>query len=71
MKRISFAVLLGCLLFQSSFTQDSKENADFKLAVNLYNDKMFDLALEQFRTFISLYPSSQQGIEKLDYPSLS
>jgi TolA-binding protein len=51
--------------------QDSKENADFKLAVNLFNDKMYDLALEQFRTFINLYPSSPQGIEARFYLGLT
>jgi TolA-binding protein len=43
--------------------QDSKENADFKLAVSLFNDKLYDLALEQFRQFVSSYPNTQQGIE--------
>lgn len=53
------------------FAQDSKENADFKLAVNLYNDKMYDLAVEQFRTFINLYPNSGQGIEARFYLGLT
>jgi TolA-binding protein len=53
------------------FAQDSKENGDFKLAVNLFNDKMYDLALEQFRTFINLYPNSPQGIEARYYLGLT
>ncbi len=51
--------------------QDSKENADFKLAVNLYKDKLYDLALEQFQTFISLYPNTPQGIEARFYLGLT
>ncbi len=43
--------------------QNSKENADFKLAVNLYNDGLFDLAAEQLRQFIGSYPNTAQGIE--------
>ena len=51
--------------------QDSKENADFKLAVNLYNDKLYDLALEQFRAFIDLYPNTAQGVEARFYLGLT
>lgn len=51
--------------------QDSKENADFKLALNLYNDRFYDLALEQFRQFISFYGSSQQAIEARYYLGLT
>ena len=51
--------------------QDSKENADFKLAVNLYNDKLFDLALEQFNAFIRLYPATPQGVEAHFYLGLA
>ncbi|MGB2867263.1 MAG: tetratricopeptide repeat protein [Bacteroidota bacterium] len=51
--------------------QDTKENADFKLAINLYNDKLYDLALEQLRQFINLYPNTQQGIEARFYLGLA
>ncbi len=71
MKRILFLILLAFILFRPSSAQDSKENADFKLAVNLYNDKMYDLAIEQFRSFISLYPASQQGIDARFYLGLT
>lgn len=43
--------------------QDTKENADFKLAVNLYNDGLFDLAAEQFKQFIAAYPATPQGVD--------
>lgn len=51
--------------------QDSKENADFKLALNLYNDRFYDLALEQFRQFVSFYGSSQQAVEARYYLGLT
>jgi TolA-binding protein len=51
--------------------QESKENADFKLALNLYNDGFHDLALEQFRQFVSFYPTTQQGIEARFYLGMS
>src|SRR5258707_317853 len=51
--------------------QDSRENADFKLAVGLYNDKMYDLAAEQFKNFVSAYTASSQGIEARFYLGLT
>ncbi|MCI0706260.1 MAG: tetratricopeptide repeat protein [Ignavibacteriae bacterium] len=64
-----FQVLVITLLVSvfPAFSQDTKENADFKLAVNLYNDKLYDLALEQFQQFISRYPNSQQAVEAKFY----
>ena len=54
-----------------AFAQDAKENADFKLAVSLYNDKLYDLALVQFRQFVSAYPNTQQGMEARFYLGLT
>ncbi len=60
-------LLLPCTLL----AQDSKENSDFKLAVSLYNDKMYDLALEQFKQFTNLFPNSTQSIEARYYIGLT
>jgi TolA-binding protein len=51
-------LLLVSLVSTLSFSQSTKENADLKLAMNLYNDKMYDLAQEQFKQFISNHPQS-------------
>jgi len=51
--------------------QNSKENADFKLALNLYNDSLFDLAAEQMKQFIASYPNTAQGIEARFYLGLT
>lgn len=59
-----------CLTFISP-AQDTKENANFKLAVNLYNDKLYDLALEQFRQFTIAYPNTANGIEARYYLGLA
>ncbi len=64
---VGFSLILG----PSLKGQDTKENADFKLAVNLYNDKLYDLALEQFRQFVATYPNTQQGVEARFYLGLS
>jgi TolA-binding protein len=64
MKHQTFLLLvLFISWFSVSVSQDTKENADFKLAVNLYDDKLYDLAFEQFRQFVATYPNTQQGIE--------
>ena len=51
--------------------QNSRENADFKLAINLYNDGLYDLASEQLRQFIAAYPATDQGIEARFYLGLT
>ncbi len=51
--------------------QDSKENGDFKLAINLFNDGLFDLAAEQLRQFVAAYPNTSQGIEARFYLGLT
>ncbi|MBF8295511.1 MAG: hypothetical protein HW389_2056 [Bacteroidetes bacterium] len=72
MKRPALFLLIFLLpALSNAVSQDTKENADFKLAVNLYNDKLYDLALEQFRQFVATYPNTQQGIEARFYLGLS
>jgi len=51
--------------------QDSNQNADFKLAINLYGDGLFDLAAEQLKQFIGSYPNTDQGIEARFYLGLA
>jgi len=63
------ALLLGVSCLAPA--QDSKENADFKLAINLFNDGLFDLAAEQLRQFVSAYPNTSQGIEARFYLGLT
>lgn len=70
MARICFILIIFVLFSASGVSQDTKENADFKLAVNLYNDKLHDLAVEQFRQFVAMYPNTQQGIEARFYLGL-
>jgi TolA-binding protein len=59
--------LVFVLSVVSVYAQDSKENAEFKLALNLYNDGMYELALEQLKQFVAAYPSSVQGVEARFY----
>jgi TolA-binding protein len=56
-------VVLATLGAGIVFPQNTKENADFKLALNLYNDGLFDLAQEQLKQFIAAYPNTPQGVE--------
>ena len=72
MRTLFFAVVASVSLLAIPLrAQDSKENSDFKLAVGLYNDRMYDLALEQFRQFANFYPNSQQSVEARYYIALS
>ncbi len=70
-------VILHLILFPlllagpgTASAQNSKENADFKLAINLYNDGLYDLASEQLRQFIAAYPTTPQGIDARFYLGL-
>ena len=72
MRKGFFALLATLALFPWTLAaQDSKENSDFKLAVSLYNDKMYDLALEQFKQFTNLYPNSPQSVDARYYIGLT
>ncbi len=64
-------MLLAIILTGIAIAQDTKENADFKLAVNLYNDTLYDLAAEQFRQYVNFYPNTQNGIEARFYLGLA
>jgi len=55
----------------TAYPQNSKENADFKLAINLYNDGLYDLAQEQLKQFIGAYPTTPQGIDARFYLGLT
>ncbi|MBI4536312.1 MAG: tetratricopeptide repeat protein, partial [Ignavibacteriae bacterium] len=68
---VAFGVVLLVLLSVSASAQNTKENADFKLAINLYNDGLFDLAAEQLRQFIASYPTSGQTVEARFYLGLT
>lgn len=70
MKNLRTLVLL-CLVTTFAFAQSTKENADLKLAMNLYNDKMYDLALEQFKQFITNHPQSAQVSDARFYLGLT
>ncbi|MDP2209989.1 MAG: tetratricopeptide repeat protein [Bacteroidota bacterium] len=66
-KYILVPIVLILFLVVGSASQETKENAEFKLAVNLYKDGLTDLALDQFKNFVSSYPSSNQSIEARYY----
>lgn len=66
---VMVVALGGCAA--TAHTQNTKENADFKLAINLYNDRLYDLAHEQLKQFISAYPATSQGIEARYYLGLT
>ncbi len=63
----SLFILVSC----TALAQNSKENADFKLAVNLFNDGLYELAADQLKQFIGTYPTTPQGTEARFYLGLS
>lgn len=71
MKYVLASIILNLILFTGSMSQETKESAEFKLAVNLYNDGLTDLALDQFKNFVNSYPASNQSIEARFYIGLA
>ncbi len=64
--------LVAIVLFTNGLdAQDTKENAEFKLAVNLYNSGMYDLAADQFNNFINAYAGTANSIEARFYLGLT
>jgi TolA-binding protein len=67
-----YSFLLALLIFTSSissimYAQDTRENAEFKLAVGLYNDGLYELAEDQFSVFVDKFPNTSLGIEARYY----
>ncbi len=72
--RFIVAAFLFCTMLlpqNSTRAQNTKENADFKLAINLYNDGLFDLASEQLKQFINSFPGSSNGADAKFYLGLA
>jgi TolA-binding protein len=70
--RLAAAVIFLILsAFSAALPQNTKENADFKLAINLYNDGLYDLAAEQLKQFVATFPTTAQGIEARYYLGLT
>jgi TolA-binding protein len=70
MKTLKALILI--VVFSAALpAQNTKENADLKLAMNLYNDKMYDLALEQFKQFIANNPKSALASDARFYLGLT
>lgn len=67
--RTALPIIAFCVV--SAFAQNTKENADFKLAINLYNDRLYDLAQEQLKQFVAAYPATSQGVEARFYLGLT
>ncbi|MBE0643815.1 MAG: tetratricopeptide repeat protein [Bacteroidetes bacterium] len=68
-----FALLLLLLLASvghRAAAQDTREGAEFKLAVQLYNDGLFAQAEDQFRSFIDRFPSTASAVEARFYLGL-
>ena len=68
-------LLLHCLIIFAIASvpclgQDTKENAEFKLAVGLYNDGLYGQAEDQFKRFIDKFPNTASSIEARFYLGL-
>src|SRR5437868_7901885 len=67
----ALALVLAIAHSGALLAQDTKENSEFKLAIGLYNDGMYDLAADQLKNFIAAYPSTSQGVDARYYLGLT
>ncbi len=63
-----YVILLILLIAQPVFSQAYNESNDFSYALKLYNEGFYDIAAQQFSTFINRYPGSdRQGDARFYY----
>lgn len=70
LKHIGRTSLLFLALALPLHSQDSKEDSEFNLAVKLYNDGMYDLALQQFSAMAASDRTSARSVESQFYTGL-
>jgi len=57
--KIHFLLIIVCL-FSIAYTQQYNESNDFSYAIKLYNEGFYDIAAQQFSSFVNHYPSSDR-----------
>ncbi len=71
-KRLLLVILILLpLVVGAVYAQETKENTDFRLAIGLYNDGMYDLAIDQLKNFIETYQTTSSSIEARFYLGLA
>ncbi len=60
-------ILLAAVAMPRAVAQDTRESAEFKLAVQLYNDGLYPQAEDQFRSFIDRFPNTASAVEAQFY----
>ncbi|HQV34096.1 MAG TPA: hypothetical protein PKV71_19565, partial [Calditrichia bacterium] len=69
MKRL-FTILTLCFFLANTgvvLAQQYSESNDFSYALKLYNENFYDVAAQQFSTFINRYPNSERQADARFY----
>ncbi|MGC8653863.1 MAG: tetratricopeptide repeat protein [Candidatus Kryptoniota bacterium] len=69
----TYILLLIIVIVQTSslLAQESQVDSDFKFGIELYKNKMYDLAEEQFTRYLQLYPTSSSAGQARYYLALT
>lgn len=67
---IAIALLFLTASAPRTWAQDTRESAEFKLAVQLYNDGLYAQSEDQFRSFVDRFPNTSSAIEARFYLGL-
>lgn len=71
LKKISLVLCILLILSPVLFAQESQVSSDFQFGMELYNNKMYDLAEEQFSKFLQQYPASPSASQARYYLAMS
>ena len=67
----SVILILLLLTFGNLFAQPERESSDFSYALKLYNQKFYDLSIQQFEKFYNLYPNSARAADAHYYAGMA
>ncbi len=70
-KRIALVVSLILFAVVTVFPQDTQVDSDLKFGLELFKNKMYDLAEEQFTKFLQQYPASSSVAQAKYYLAMS
>ncbi len=71
LKRTLLPITLFMMLVSISYAQQNQSDSDLKFGMELYQNKMYDLAEEQFTKFLQEYPASTSAGQARYYLAMS
>ncbi len=71
LRKITFVFALTVVIAPVLMAQENQASSDLQFGMELYKNKMYDLAEEQFNKFLQQYPASQSASQARYYLAMS